>query len=103
MSKFDQNTLLLDQPGTARKVLERFKMTDCKPVTTVSQELNLSLMDSPDEEDPELQSEYRAIDGSLMYLYQGTRPDLGWFDVTFLSSYLHKPGEKHVQNIATTF
>ncbi len=32
-----------------------------------------------------------------MYLYQWTRPspDLG-FAVTFLSRYLHKPGEKHL-------
>ena len=53
-------------------------------------------MDSPDEVDPELQSEYRAIVGSLMYLSHWTRPDLG-FAVTFLSRYLHKPGEKHLQ------
>ena len=31
-----------------------------------------------------------------MYLYQWTRPDLG-FTVTFLSRYLHKPGVKHMQ------
>jgi hypothetical protein len=55
-------------------------------------------MDSPDEVDPELQSEYRAIVGSLMCLYQWTRPDLG-FAVTFLSRYLHKPGEKHLQAV----
>jgi hypothetical protein len=72
-------------------------MTDCKPVKTpLSRDLNLSLMHSPDEVDPELQSEYRAIFGSLMYLYRWTRPDLG-FAVTFLSRYLHKPGEKHLQ------
>jgi hypothetical protein len=96
VSQIDQNTLLLHQTGYAKKVLERFKMTDCKPVKTpLSRELNLSLMDSPDEVDPEIQSEYRAIVGSLMYLYQWTRPDLG-FAVTFLSRYLHKPGEKHL-------
>ncbi len=53
-------------------------------------------MDSPDEVDPELQSEYRAIVRSLMYFYQWIRPDLG-FAVTFLSRYLHKPGDKHLQ------
>ncbi len=76
---------MLHQTGYAKKVLERFKMTDCKPVETpLSRDLNLSLMDSPVEVDPEIQSEYRAIVGSLMYLYQWTRPDLG-FAVTFLS------------------
>jgi hypothetical protein len=39
-------------------------------------------MDSPDEVNPELQSKYRGIVGFLMYLYQWTRPDLG-FAVTF--------------------
>jgi hypothetical protein len=74
------------------KVLEQLKMTYCKPVITpLSRDLNLSLMDSPDEVDPELQSGYRAIVGFLMYLYQWTRPDLG-FAVTFLSTYLHRPG-----------
>ena len=58
--------------------------------------LDLSLKDSPDKVDPDLQEEYRAIVGSLMYLYQWTRPDLG-FAVTFLSRYLHKPGVKHLQ------
>jgi hypothetical protein len=97
VSKIDQNTLLLHQTGYAKKVLERFKTTDCKPVKTpLSRELNLSLMDSPDAVDPDLQCEYRAIVGSLMYLYQWTPPDLG-FAVTFLSRYLHKPGEKHLQ------
>ncbi len=69
--KLIQNTSLLHQTGYAKKVLERFKMTDCKPVKPpLSRDLNLSLMDSPDEVDPELQSGYRAIVGSLMYLYQ---------------------------------
>ena len=96
-SIIDENALLLRQTGYAKKILERFKMTDCNAVKTpLPRDLNLSLMDSPDEVDPILQSEYRAIIGSLMYLYQWTRPDLG-FAVTFLSRYLHRPGEKHLQ------
>ncbi len=72
-------------------------MTDCKQVKTpLSRDLNHSLMDCPDEVDPGLQSEYRAIVGSLMYLYQWTCSDLG-FTVTFLLGYLHKPGVKHMQ------
>ncbi len=53
-------------------------------------------MDSPEVVDPELQREYRGIAGSLMFLYQWTRLDFG-FAVTFLSRYLHKPGEKRLQ------
>ena len=79
VTKIDRNTLLLHQTAYAKKILERFKMTECKPVKTpLPRDRNLSLMDSPDEVDPEIQSEYRAIVGSLMYLYQWTRPDLGF-------------------------
>jgi hypothetical protein len=97
VSKIDQHTLFLHQTGYAKKVLERFKMTDCKPMKApLSRDSNLSLMDYPDDVDPELQSEYRAIVWSLMYSYQWPRPDLG-FAVTFLSRYLRKPGEKYLQ------
>jgi hypothetical protein len=54
-------------------------MNDCNPVETpLPRDMNISLLDSPDEVDPKLQSEYRAIVGSPMYLYQWTRPDLGF-------------------------
>ena len=52
--------------------------------------IKLSLQDSPAEVDPELQRKYQEIIGSLKYLYQWTRLDLG-YAVTFLSRYLHKP------------
>ena len=49
-----------------------------KDVKTVNAPLTpgikLSLQDSPDEVDPELQRKYQEIIGSLMYLYQWTRP-----------------------------
>ena len=97
ISRLNENTLVLHQTAYAKKILNNFNMSDCNSAKTpLPRDMNLSLMDSPDEVDPRLQSEYRAIVGSLMYLYQWTRPDLG-FAVTFLSRYLHKPGEKHPQ------
>ncbi len=97
ISHLDDKTLLLHQTAYAKKIISNFKMSECKPVKTpLPRDCNLSLMDSPEEVDPRVQSEYRAIVGSLMYLYQWTRPDLG-FAVAFLSRYLHKPGEKHLQ------
>ena len=92
----DDHNLLLHQQGYIKKVLETFKMSECKSVSTpLPLNLDLSLKDSPEVVDTELQGEYRAIIGSLMYLYQWTRPDLG-FAVTFLSRYLHRPGVKHM-------
>ena len=70
-------------------------MENCNPKTTpLDVDVNLSLQDCPEEVDPELQRNYRELVGSLIYLYQWTRPDIG-YAVTFLSRYLHKPGEKH--------
>ncbi len=66
VSKVDESTLLLHQTGYAKRILERLKMSECKEVKTpLPRDLNLSLMDSPDEVDPILQSEYRTIIGSL--------------------------------------
>jgi hypothetical protein len=77
-------------------------MTECKPVSTpLPVNLDLSLKDFPEEGNPKLQAEYRAIVGSLMYLYQWARPDLG-VAVTFLSRFLHKPGFKHLQTAKHT-
>ena len=71
-------------------------MSECNSVKNpLPRDLNLNLIDSPEEVDPKLQSMYRAIVGSLMYLYHWTRPDLG-FAVTSLSRCLHRPGEKHL-------
>ena len=88
-------TLVLHQRAFVKKLLARFSMEDCNPKSTpLDVNLDLSLKDCPDVVDPVLQHRYRELIGSLMYLYQWTRPDLG-FAVTFLSRYLHKPGQKH--------
>jgi hypothetical protein len=96
ISRVDENTLLLHQTAYVKKFLNNFNMSDCNSVKTLlPRDMNPSLMDSPDEVDPKLQSMHWAIVGSLMYLYQSTRPDLG-FAVTFLSKYLYKLGEKNI-------
>ena len=74
------------------KILNNFEMNDCnRAKTPLPRDINLSLLDSPDEVDPNLQREYTAIVASLMYLYQWTRPDFG-FAVTILSRYLDRNG-----------
>ena len=69
ISRLDENTLLLHQTAYAMKILNNFKMNDCNPAKTpLPRDINLRLLDSPDEVDPKLQREFRAIVGSLMYL-----------------------------------
>jgi hypothetical protein len=60
-------------------------MSDCNPVKTSSplpNDMNLSLMDSFDEVDPNLQSMYKAIVGSQMFLYQWACPGLAFVHCT---------------------
>ena len=93
----DSNTLKLHQAGYINKILGAFNMSECASVSTpLPLNINLSLLDCPDEVDSKLQAEYRVMVGTLMYLLQWTRPDLG-FTVKSLSRYLHKSGVKHMQ------
>ena len=56
------------------KLLERFGMVDCNPkALPLDLDLNLSLSDCPDEINAEIQSQYRELIGSLLFLYQWTR------------------------------
>ena len=76
--------LVLLQLGYIKKHLERFGMVDCNPkATPLDVVLNLSLLDCPEEVNAELQSQYRDLIGSMLFLYQWMRPDLG-YAVTYL-------------------
>ena len=51
--------LVMHQRGYAEKLLEKFGMKDANPVKTpLTPGIKLSLQDSPDEVDPELQRKY---------------------------------------------
>ena len=87
---YDHEENLPEEKAVAMVAQRMQKLTNAKTRTYITMS-RLSVIN-----DPDLQREYRAIVGSLMYLYQWTRPDLG-FAVTFLSRYLHRPGEKHLE------
>ena len=73
-----------------KKVLERFKMTDCKSRATPSEhKLEQGSDDLAD------QIMYREIVGSFIYAMVCTRPDICWI-ITKLSQYLSKPLNKHM-------
>jgi hypothetical protein len=46
--------------------------------------------------DPELQSHYQTVIGSLLYLTLGTRPDIA-FVVTKLAQFAARPSKEHLQ------
>lgn len=93
-----KNKISIDQSAYISKILERFGMQDCKPVTSPLEfNQKLSLKDSPKNEKEQSAMEekpYRELIGCLMYLSHMTRPDI-CFPVCLLSRFNHNPGEKH--------
>ena len=89
---FDQsdNCVKMSQAKYVEKILERFKMVDCKPRSTpCEQKLNYT-----DNADMMIDvRKYREAVGSLIYLTVCTRPDLS-FIVSKLSQYFSEPTDE---------
>lgn len=84
------------QSRYAEAVLERFEMTNARPASTPFPP-GLKLYRATDHEAEEFMKRklpYRGVVGSLMYLAQCTRPDLG-HAVGVLSQHLERPGTLH--------
>lgn len=88
----------LNQSAYIRKMLQKFGMNDCKPVTTPSDpsiRLNKEMEPRTSEEICEMKKvPYREAVGSLLYASQGTRPDIS-FAVGCVSRYMENPGREH--------
>jgi transposase InsO family protein len=91
-------TCSLSQRQYAQEVLERFKMTDCKPVSipiATGEKLTKEMCPlTPREKELMAKVPYRSAVGSLIYLVTGTRPDLA-VAVGIVSKYLENPGPRH--------
>ena len=73
-------------------ILNRFKMQDCKPVSTpISTGLNLGKDEDSKKVDDSM---YRSLIGNLLYL-TASRPDI-LFVVSLLSRSMHSPRETHL-------
>jgi len=90
--------LSLSQQTYIKKVLERFRMQDSKPIDTpVEKGCALSLDQCPktNEEKKQMSSvPYAAAIGSLMYAMLCTRPDI-CYAVGLVSRYQSNPGPEH--------
>ena len=78
----DKKLLFLSQEMYLKKVLNRFRMSDAKLVSTpLSQQFKLSMDQAPEsKEDKEFMYEVPYVNavGSLMYAMVCTRPDLSY-------------------------
>ena len=71
-------------------VLERFKMTECKPVSSPMEVgLQLEKATLPSDRTP-----YRELLGCLMYIMIATRPDIA-FVVSYLARFAHAHDDTH--------
>jgi hypothetical protein len=86
------------QKAYVQKILERFGMTDAKPLTTpMDPNVKLSIAQCPStaREITDMKNvSYREAIGSLMYAALGTRPDI-MFSVSFLLQFMQNPGRAH--------
>lgn len=92
INKNEDGSLKISQPAYTRRLLKRFKMSDCKPVSTPiikggkTQESGKAVS----REDSTKVFPYREVVGALMYLMTGTRPDIA-FAVGKVSRTLENP------------
>ena len=96
--------ILVHQSNYTRKVLERFNMKDAYPLNTSMVVRSLDVKKDPfrpKEEDEELlgaEYPYLSAIGALMYLANGTRPDIA-FVVNLLARYSAAPTKRHCNGI----
>ncbi|GKB86563.1 retrovirus-related pol polyprotein from transposon TNT 1-94 [Tanacetum coccineum] len=88
----------LSQKSYVKKILQRFNMQDCKPISTpFATNIKLSSKMSPSSEKERMEMSrvpYASAVGSLMFAMICTRPDIA-HAVGVVSRYMAEPGKKH--------
>ncbi|KAI5727689.1 hypothetical protein M8J77_005662 [Diaphorina citri] len=101
--QYVDHQLTLDQTKYVEELLERFNMKDCNGVKTPmdpNQVFTPDMCCQPEAE--KLDVPYQEAIGSLLYLSQGTRPDIT-YAVSFLSRFNHNYGQAHWNAVKRIF
>lgn len=93
IGKKSDGSIHVHQGGYARKILEKFRMDECHPVS-VPMDPNSFANTSDEDIMPARNVPYRELVGSLMYLAIATRPDIS-FSLSYASQYLENPSVAH--------
>ena len=97
----DQNTsqdcVWIGQPSYTKRIIEKFNMENCKPVSTPV-EMGVKLSKASDNDGIIDQNRYQSAVGSLLYLSIWTRPDIA-FAVNNVAKYCSAPKQEHWQAI----
>jgi hypothetical protein len=96
----EAGTSILHQRVFTEKLLEAFGFWQYSKPTKTPQapDTRLSAADKPSTPDPVLHRRYRAIVGALIWLNQGTRPDIS-HAYSELSKFGQCPGQRHVDAV----
>lgn len=85
--------MFLHQGAYTRKILDRFRMSEAKPVSMPA-DPNVTLIPVMSAEEKLCNGPYREAVGSLMFLTTVSRPDIA-YAVNTASKFLNKPSELH--------
>ena len=86
-----KNGIFMSQKKYAEQILEKFRMQDCKPISTPAEGgIRLSFDSTREPVNPTL---FKSLVGSLRYL-TFTRPDI-MYAVGVVSRYMEKPKQDH--------
>jgi hypothetical protein len=85
------NTITLTQKGLIDRIVEALGCKDLPPVTTPAEDV---LGKDENGEPPNCTFNYASVIGMLWYVYQHSRPDLG-FAVSQAARFAFKPTRKH--------
>lgn len=91
--KLQDGSLFLSQKTYARKILERFNMSEANAVSTPALKF-----EKPERDEIETKVPFRECVGSLMYLMLVTRPDIT-YAVSYVGQYLEKPSRKNWSDV----
>lgn len=90
---FDVGFTELDQSDYLKRMLQKYGMSNCKAISTpIDSNFDFNLLKN-EEHDANFEKVCRQIIGSLMYVVQGTRPDL-CESISILSRFQTKSSEK---------
>lgn len=86
--------------------MKKFNMADCKPALTPAdpnQKLTKDMSPKNEEEAPEMSRVlYQEAIGSILYLTQGTRPDLA-YAINTVSKFNNNSGKAHWSAVKRIF
>jgi transposase InsO family protein len=96
--KREGDSIKISQALQTRKILERFNMAGCRPVSTPmlrsSESGKVDRIEEAEEAD-DVSFPYRQAVGAIMYLMLGSRPDLA-YSIGVLSRTLENPSKENV-------